>query len=287
MNTRNLNEQLLNVIEDTLYCIDEKSYDDLLPEGGVHELQPAMEVMIKGTKMYETISSLDPSHRPKDISNTSITVENLDTFEKASQPGWREDAICLNMASEYIPGGGVLRGAKAQEEDLCRRSTLLRSLYIFSNNSEEKEILGITEKSKSTYPLKRYGAIYSPSVEVFKSRKYDYLLHPFCTNVITMAAIRNPETKEDGELLSGPKQIIKDKIRSLLRVAGKIGKRKLILGAWGCGAFKNPPRQVAELFKQILGESEFQGWFSDICFAIIDNPYYQDSNYSIFKEVLE
>lgn len=286
MNARSLNEKLLNVIEDTLFCIDSGNYDDLLPEGGVHDLTSGITKMMEGTKMYETIPSLDPSQNPN-IPKTKVTVENFDTYEKASQPGWREEAICLNMASEYIPGGGVLRGAKAQEEDLCRRSTLLKSLCLFSQREDERELLGIVQKGKGSYPLKKYGAIYSPSVEVFKNRKYDYLLHPFFTNVITMAAVRNPEMKEDGELLSGPKQVIKDKIRSLLRLAGRIGKRKLILGAWGCGAFKNPPRQVAEIFKSVLGETEFKGWFSDICFAIIDNPYYGDSNYTIFKEVLE
>jgi uncharacterized protein (TIGR02452 family) len=72
-------------------------------------------------------------------------------------------------------------------------------------------------------------------------------------------------------------------------VAIKHGHTKLVLGAFGCGAFGNPPRQMAELFKKVLAEKEFYGFFSEICFAIIEDDNStkcnKEGNYKPFKEV--
>lgn len=257
---------LINVIEDTLEILSNEEY---IENGNIHSLKKGMDMMGEGSFKTDKIEKLSPENCPG--FNTTITVENLDTFEKAGQKGWREEAICLNMASEFVPGGGVLRGAKAQEEDLCRRSTLLPSLYAFEN----------------LYPISTYGAIYSPMVEVFKDKDYDLMSQPFYTNVISAAAIRNPKLNPDGRMSKDDKNEAANKIRSILRLAGKMGKTKLILGAWGCGAFNNPPKDIATLFKKIINSEEFTGWFSDICFAILDNPLRKETNYKIFKSILD
>lgn len=63
----------------------------------------------------------------------------------------------------------------------------------------------------------------------------------------------------------------KRKIRTILRIALDNNHTKLVLGALGCGAFKNPPSHVARLFKEVLEEPEFIGAFEEICFAILDD----------------
>lgn len=270
------------MIEETLKCIREKEYWN--GEEYV-DLSEGIEEMEEGSVMLSSLPSLDSSQCPH-ISFRNVTVENKDTYEKASEEGWQEEAICLNMASEFVPGGGVLRGSKAQEEDLCRRSTLLYSLYLFADE-KYKTLLDIKKGKSGSYPLHTYGAIYSPSVEVFRDRESAFLSQPFSTNVISMAALRNPDLKPNGDMFSRDKEIAKEKIRSLFRAAGLKKKRKLVLGAWGCGAFHNPPKTIAKLFRSVMKEDEFKGWFSDICFAILDNPTRKENNYKIFKDEIQ
>ena len=64
-----------------------------------------------------------------------VDCVNMDSFSLAVErcrecsyllKGKGENRILvLNLANPVNPGGGVRRGAKAQEEDLCRRSSLL------------------------------------------------------------------------------------------------------------------------------------------------------------------
>jgi uncharacterized protein (TIGR02452 family) len=44
-----------------------------------------------------------------------------------------------------------------------------------------------------------------------------------------------------------------------------------VLGAFGCGAFRNPPRHMAELFKEVFQEREFQNRFPFVIFAILSD----------------
>ena len=74
-------------------------------------------------------------------------------------------------------------------------------------------------------------------------------------------------------------------IRAILRIAYNNGQHRLVLGAFGCGAFANPPKHMAQLFKQVFEEPEFQGLFKDIHFAIIEDHNSHGLNYNAFQEV--
>jgi uncharacterized protein (TIGR02452 family) len=73
----------------------------------------------------------------------------------------------------------------------------------------------------------------------------------------------------------------KEKIRTILRIAGKYSHDSLVLGAFGCGAFANPPNHIATLFKEVFLENEFSGTFKYVVFSIFEdhnsslehNPY--------------
>ncbi|MBR4482527.1 MAG: TIGR02452 family protein, partial [Paludibacteraceae bacterium] len=80
------------------------------------------------------------------------------------------------------------------------------------------------------------------------------------------------------------------KIRTILRLGLRHGNDSLVLGALGCGAFHNPPEQVAELFKQVLNEAEFKNKYRRIIFAVIDDfnahqAHNPNGNFKPFKEV--
>ncbi|KAK4464961.1 hypothetical protein QBC42DRAFT_303701 [Cladorrhinum samala] len=200
----------------------------------------------------------------------------------------------LNMASEKNPGGGWLRGASAQEEALCYRSTLASSL------------------DGSLYPIAPRAGLYTRDVVIFRTSSADG--HRLLTataaaaapeelpvvSVISVAGIRRPEvvrqSKEDGgggrggrgEMRfkhEGSRVLTMDKMRLCLRMAGTAGHTMLVLGALGCGAFRNPVQEVARSWREVLGEDEFRGWFKEVWFAVLDRR--GEGNLEVFREVLE
>ena len=94
--------------------------------------------------------------------------------------------------------------------------------------------------------------------------------------VISVAPVRRPKLDETGTRYSfdQERELMKDKMRSILRIAAQWGHRDICLGAFGVGPiFRNPVREVAEMWKQLLfEESEFTGVFSNVVFAIETPP---------------
>ena len=190
----------------------------------------------------------------------------------------------LNMASLYHPGGGVLQGSGAQEEELCRRSTLAISLYQFSlpggRYGDLADMVRVKRRAER-YPMDNtYGGIYSPDITFFRGTQeegYALLDETFKAAVISVASLNyNPKhghnTLDNGNIPEADKPVLKEKIRTILRIGALKGHDSLVLGALGCGAFCTPPAQMARLFHEVLDEKEFDGRFSKIVFAIIDGP---------------
>ena len=213
------------------------------------------------------------------IFNQDCILATRDLVEQGYNPA------LLNMASLYHPGGGVLTGSSAQEEDLCRRSTLAISLYQFSlpggRYGDLADMVGVKRRAER-YPMDNtYGGIYSPGITFFRGTRdegYVLLDNPFQAAVISVASLNyNPKhghnsLDADGNIPEADKPILKEKIRTILRIGILKGHDSLVLGALGCGAFCTPPAQMARLFHQVLDEEEFLGRFSKIVFAIIDSP---------------
>jgi uncharacterized protein (TIGR02452 family) len=206
---------------------------------------------------------------------TKFSVINADCIETAKillDAG--QNPCVLNLASRQNPGGGVLGGAGAQEENIFRRSNLFTSLYQFAPYAEDYGI----KKSKYSYPLDRNtGGIYSGNITIFRgSEKNGYCLlkKPFTASFVTVPAINRPELiKKDNNYYIAESFVepTKEKIRTILRIAGKYNHECLILGAFGCGAFKNPPNHMAELFRGVFFEEEFKGKFKNIVFSIFED----------------
>ena len=200
----------------------------------------------------------------------------------------------LNMASLYHPGGGVLQGSGAQEEELCRRSTLAISLYQFSlpggRYGDLADMVRVKRRAER-YPMDNtYGGIYSPDITFFRGTQEEgYALQDetFKAAVISVASLNyNPKhghnTLDNGNIPEADKPVLKEKIRTILRIGALKGHDSLVLGALGCGAFCTPPAQMARLFHEVLDEKEFDGRFSKIVFAIIDGP--SSNNFKPFSK---
>ncbi|KAJ3057393.1 hypothetical protein HK097_007572 [Rhizophlyctis rosea] len=187
--------------------------------------------------------------------------------------------LILNMASIFKPGGGWQNGSSAQEEQIFYRST-----YDLPMTDHFK----LDPGRKWRYPMPVTGGIYTPNVLVFRGNElngYPIWEYEDCVffNFVAVAALKNPVIV-DGKFTDEGRDITGEKIRGILRIAGLTGHRDLLLGALGCGAYGNPKREVAMLFKEVFGEEEFQGWFDHLDFAILDTR--QEGNCALFQEVL-
>jgi uncharacterized protein (TIGR02452 family) len=209
-----------------------------------------------------TTSTYD-SPKPK----SRIVVENLDSVSALVKYGSIGRVAVLNMASPKRPGGGVRDGAKAQEECLFRCSNLISRI------------------PESMYPLKDNEAIYTEDVVFFKDFYYNDMSPTYC-DVITIAAVNlNGENIINNDFTNSDYiQLTKEKIKLMISSAdSKVDT--LILGAWGCGVFKNDPRSIAELFREVLVDLNYQNMFDKIVFAIIQDSNSVGNNYEIFKSV--
>ena len=251
-----------------------------------------MQPMIDGSRCYH--KDLGTVDSPKAEYGTSIQVEKDDCLkvaERLVKEGYHP--ALLNFASAGHPGGGVEGGARAQEETICRRSTLSRSLFSFDASHAAR--YGYEHREGNNYPLSRsldFSAIYSPQVTVFREAGPDYTLmeNPFQVGVITNAALnmngRFPiRLTPDGHIPEEGKAITRNKIRTILRIGLIKGHDSLVLGAFGCGAFKTPPREMAQLFKEVMEEEEFNDRYRVISFAILSDHNDRSGNLEAFLEV--
>ena len=187
-----------------------------------------------------------------------ISVINADSYQAARE---LEKPLVMNFANAHNPGGGFLMGANAQEEALCRCSTLYES--IFSKKASEMYHYNNTHLSnvESDYML------LSPVVSVFRDERFELLKKPVQVAVITI-----PAPNRFGAALFASGKTIEEtmlrRIRIMLRIAAKKGYRNLVLGAWGCGAFGNKPEEVSGYFKKVLVEEAYGKCFEEVCFAI-------------------
>lgn len=274
-------EELMEVFQETLTIIQSGGYRT--QSGQWIELGGDPK---KGSRFYQSLKPIERDDLPV-FKNPKVYVENIDTFQKAEVLG--PGCAVLNMASFQNASGGVLNGSRAQEEELCRRSNLVQSLYAYS--TRDCNLLGYPEPRNHRYPIPMYGGIYSPEITVFRSAlSYSLLERPFRCSVISVPALKRPETdRKTGMLTETGALIMKGKIRAILRIALLKGHTKLVLGALGCGAYGNPPAHIALLFKEVLSESEFWGHFEEICFAILEDgnslKNQSGGNLKPFKEV--
>ncbi len=224
--------------------------------------------LISGSKFYSQKISLNPDYEKHE---TEITVENLDSLtcaKKHIDEGFKP--AVLNMANRQTPGGGVLGGAGAQEENIFRRTNAFMSMYQFADFAGKYNI----PRSNCLYPMDRnFGGIYSPDVTVFRGEEkdgYPLLENYYRVSLVSVAAMNRPEIDSDGNIASYLVEGVKNKIRTVLAIAAENGHDSIVLGAMGCGAFRNPPSHIARLFHEII-DGEFNGRFKKITFAILED----------------
>ena len=215
-----------------------------------------------------------------------IIVSKKRSFEAAS--AYKGQKVCVhNFASATTPGGGVVKGSGAQEECLCRVSTLY-----FSISTQDMWDRFYNPHRRDLDNIHNGDLIYTPDVVVFKTDTATPATMPetdwYKVDVITLAAPRlkggarqgeKPRNVTDRELL----EIHEARMRRLCDVAKANGDEVLVLGAFGCGAYMNPANIVAQAVKNVIKDYLYD--FKVIEFAVYCPPQ-DDRNYVTFKRML-
>lgn len=168
----------------------------------------------------------------------------------------------LNFASAKNPGGGFLNGAMAQEESLAASS----GLYETQLRNEGYY------KANRAYRSMMYTdfAIYSPDVVFFRDQRFGLLERPVTASVLTLPAVNYGQVLLKGEDPVQAERAMKDRMRLALAIFANKGDKSLILGAYGCGVFRNDPVKVAGWWRELLEEEGWGSLFSEIRFAVLD-----------------
>ncbi len=271
---------MLKVIEcndsDEIANINRKILD--IPRNIAYQLGiSALEIIEKGYFQYNSETRVDmrdairsacekkisipPSEKlPERIftyfEDTFIQINNETTLEASFRLVKDNlNPLALNFANGIAPGGGFLKGSRAQEEVLCRSSALYATL---------KGDQMYAEHRKREMPDSTDWAILSPDTPVFRMDDGVFLNEYWLLSFITCAA---PYRYSIGQPKS--RELLRKRIQRVLQIAAAYGYSSLVLGAWGCGAFGNDPYLTAMDFKSAL-ENEFRNIFNHVVFAITD-----------------
>ena len=211
-----------------------------------------------------------------------IDVTEETTLQAASRLQGMDQTVrwvCLNFASAKNPGGGFLGGSQAQEESLARASSLYASLV------QADGFYRANKDCRSSIYTDHI--IYSPDVVVFRDHKDKLLRKPYLLSFITVPAVNaGAVRKNEAKNISKINSVMVERIEKILRVALYYQHTHIILGAWGCGVFKNDPQDVAGYFQyHLAGNGQFICCFDHIVFAIKDNSW-EKQVLGAFKEML-
>lgn len=258
-------ENTLTILHDGFYHVRGGTKIDLTDEiqYSVKHTELYTDDDVRRQKISTDLSPTDTPIYPKFEVRHCTTLQAAQTL--AQQMG--EDQVgILNFASAKNPGGGFRKGAKAQEESLARSSSLYLSL------SQDRIFNGFYEYNRcGKNPIYSNRIIYTPRVTFFKNDNGKLLKTPFHVGVVTCPA-PNAGVARD---VSAVREAMIERIRRILIVFQMKKHTSIVLGAFGCGVFRNDPFEVAVLFRQTLETSQFKNSFQRVIFAVLDEQMYR------------
>jgi len=314
------NQQMVEVWESQRAVLERGQYT--LSNGATIQLREGMQNAIDGSERFDDFRSLtspqDPSFRgpltpslngplpsficslvdrrphPYETELIAVKGDCLEEAIRLRNAGY--NPIVLNMANPQHVGGNYRRGARSQEEDLFRRTTLAFALDPLWNR-----------QSRQFYPFPNYcSAIYTPNVSIIRSgamENYQLLDRPAVIGVVTSAALYAPSLTTAYFALENPpfrasvfanaddRRKTIEAIRMQLLIAVARGHDAIVLSAFGCGAFRNPPAQIVQIYLEEL-QSIYRGFFRIVDFAIIEDinsrqTHNPEGNFEPFARAVE
>lgn len=261
-------KETLNIIESNGYTIDSKFISLAKNNNDLTRT-----VVYDPKNIVEVKNNLQ---NIKSVNKCEIKVDMLDSLTSAKLNG-EGKTIVLNFANAFRPGGGFLYGSSAQEEAICRCSTLYVSLTSeVASQMYKYNNANITQEGSDFLLI-------TPDVVVFRDKDCNLLTNPYTVSVVTAAA---PNLYYEASDLYEPKlgEVVRHKIRNILSVCASCSYDTLILGAWGCGAFGHDAKDMAKYFHTVLIEEDYQRFFKKVVFSIYSSGGIS-YNYAQFENV--
>ncbi len=293
-------EDRARIAQETLDIVNQGFYYNR--KGEKIDVSMDIESAKKYAKLYcaEKLETIGRKAKEK-LYEKSSNIEHHDSFEASGQDFYLEvtnettlsaakrlydqgyDVVCLNFASARNPGGGFLKGSDAQEESLARASAL------YSTLKTQPEYYRINKACESA--LYTDNMIYSPGVPVFRDDNGALQDRPYKISFITAPAVNaGVVEKKEPENIPFIGEIMEKRIQLILALAAYRGHNAVVLGAFGCGVFKNNPENVAGYFADCFYDkagnpSGFSFLFSHVTFAVLDRSKTKNT-YRIFSQKL-
>ncbi|MFF7893052.1 TIGR02452 family protein [Streptomyces sp. NPDC007907] len=232
------------------------------PDGREVSIAAELRAAREGTRLYGPEPVPVPADRVTGRRTPLVEVTGESSLEAARRLGGR--VAVLNFASARNPGGGYLNGAQAQEEALCRASALYTCLVgvraFYDHHRTHRD------------PFYTDRVIHSPAVPVFRDDRGGLLAEPYTAGFLT-----SPAPNAGVVLRTAPERahelprVLAVRAERVMETAAAHGYPRLVLGAWGCGVFRNDPAEVAEAFRALLGPGgRFARIFEHVVFGILD-----------------
>jgi uncharacterized protein (TIGR02452 family) len=258
------------IAAETVAILDRGSY--ITPSGRVVDIRDAVararaEAVLVTPAEQESLRVQAQRVLSNRSHRTVFEVANETTLSAARRVTARVGAdrtAALNFASAKHPGGGFLSGAQAQEESLTRASALYASLLRHRGYYEANQHCGTL--------LYTNHLIVSPHVPVFRDDDDTLLEEPWQVTIITSPAPNAGAIADtEPESLAAVEPTFRRRIEMVLSGALAFNQEAIVLGAWGCGVFRNDPALVARLFGEfLLANGPFSNAFSHVIFAVLD-----------------
>lgn len=269
MDRKAVAKETVNIMESGCYEVDGKKIDikrDM--EKSVHE-----SVLItpeQGENILKKYAGACEAPKGKSggfpLRERIENISSVDAVRILAQEG-KKDIAVLNFASAKNPGGGFLNGAKAQEESITASSTLYKTLTAhteyYENNRAEKSMMYTDH------------GIYSPDVLFIRDGSFALMPEPVKASVLTIPAVNMGQVRLKGEDEETAKHVMYRRMKLVLSIFAEKGAKNLVLGAYGCGVFRNDPVRIALWWKELLAEGLGQ-YFESVFHAVLDHSKNQD-----------
>ncbi|MBE9119047.1 TIGR02452 family protein [Lusitaniella coriacea LEGE 07157] len=264
------------IAQDTLKILKAGFYES--PSGVQVNLNSELASCLSETKCYnpDSLDRIKQEIFSTDLkfSQTEFEVRNetsLSGAERMAKSQEFQKIGVLNFASAKNPGGGFLNGAQAQEESLARSSALYSSLLKCPEHYE------FHRSHKSLLYSDR--VIYSPTCPVFKTDNGTLLESAYFVDFITSPAPNAGQVRRNypQEVEKIP-EVLRERGAKVLSLAAYNNCDALVLGAWGCGVFRNDSAMVAQMFADyLLPGGQFWRRFKKVLFSVLDSSKEQNT----------
>ena len=257
----------MELARQTVEIVDRGSYES--DTGRRVDMSESVRSCLNGTRhiLPEGLAELREAMmaRKSHGNDTKFEVVNETTLAGIARllSAGKEPVAVLNFASAKNPGGGFLNGSQAQEESLARSSALHASLLRAPEFYERHRAMSSLLYSDAM--------IWSPGCPIFRDDEGNLLDEPQLASFITSPAPNaGAAANNRPDEVSLIPEVLRRRSEFVLALAASQGYKRLVLGAWGCGVFRNDPAVVAAAFLGHLRHGPWSDRFERVVFSVLD-----------------